>query len=106
MEDMEQIVKSKTVTIKIWDNEKEDGDIISVYLNGARIKKEITVKKTEHIFTLDLKEGANTFKLFAHNEGQQSPNTAAILIDDGTQEYKRELSCKKNECAELTIILN
>lgn len=99
------IVKSKTVTVKIWDDAKEDGDIVSVYLNDARIKKEITVKNSEHIFTLELNPGINTFKLFAHNEGSISPNTAAILIDDGTEQYERRLKSKKDEFAELKIVL-
>lgn len=97
-------VRSKTVTVKIWDNAHEDGDIVSVFLNDARIKKEITVKKLEYVFTLDLKEGVNTFKLLAHNEGMSSPNTAAILIDDGKNEYQRVLSSKKGDYAELKIV--
>ncbi len=98
-------VKSKTVTVKMWDDQKEDGDIVSVFLNDARIKKEIAVKKNEHIFTIELKEGVNIFKLLAHNEGDNPPNTAAILIDDGTDEYQRVLSSKKGEFAELKIVL-
>lgn len=97
-------VKSKTVTVKIWDDAHEDGDIVSVFLNDTRIKKEITVKKEEYVFTLDLKEEVNTFKLLAHNEGESSPNTAAIMIDDGFEEHKRVLSSKKDEFAELQIV--
>jgi len=98
-------VKSKIVTVKIWDDQQEDGDIVSVFLNDARIKKEISVKKSEHIFTIELNKGVNTFKLLAHNEGKNPPNTAAILIDDGNEEYKRVLSSKKDEYAELKIVL-
>ena len=72
---------------------------------GVKLVKEIMVKKTEYIFTLELKEGVNTFKLLAHNEGKTPPNTAAILIDDGKKEYKRVLSSKKDEFAELKIVL-
>lgn len=98
-------VKSKTVTVKIWDEAREDGDIVSVFLNDTRIKKEITVSKTEYVFTLELNSGVNLFKLYAHNEGENSPNTAAILIDDGINEYKTSLSSKKDEFAELQIVL-
>lgn len=98
-------VKSKTVTVKIWDDAKEDGDIVSVYLNDARLKKEMKVSTQEHIFTLELKKGINTFKLLAHNEGASPPNTAAILIDDGEKEYQRVLSSKKDEYAILNIVL-
>ncbi len=98
-------VNSKTVTVKMWDDAAEDGDIVSVFLNDVRIKKEITVKKNEHIFTIELKEGVNTFKLLAHNEGKNPPNTAAILIDDGVNEHQRILSSKKGDFAELTIVL-
>lgn len=93
------------VTVKIWDEQQEDGDIVSVFLNDARIKKEISVKKAEHIFTLELEKGVNVIKLLAHNEGKNPPNTAAILIDDGDKEYKTVLSSKKGEFAELKIVL-
>ena len=98
-------VKSKTVTVKIWDDQQEDGDVVSIFLNGARIQKEMTVKKNEFIFTIKLDQGINIFKLLAHNEGLQPPNTAAILIDDGKEEYKSVLSSKKGEYAELKIVL-
>jgi len=97
-------VKSKKVTVKIWDEAREDGDIVSVFLNDTRIKKEITVTKSEYVFTLELEEGINTFKLLAHNEGENPPNTAALLIDDGVEEHKRVLSSKKDEYAELQIV--
>lgn len=97
-------VKSKKVTVKIWDEAREDGDIVSVFLNDTRIKKELTVKKSEYVFTLELEEGINTFRLLAHNEGENPPNTAALLIDDGAEEHKRVLSSKKDEFAELQIV--
>lgn len=96
-------VKSKSVSIKIWDDAKEDGDIVSVFLNGIRIKKELTVKKQEQVILIELNEGENIFKLLAHNEGSSSPNTAAILVDDGENEYQITLSCKKDEFAILKI---
>lgn len=96
-------VKSKSVSITIWDDAKEDGDIVSVFLNDIRIKKEFTVKKQKEVMLIELNEGENIFKLLAHNEGSSSPNTAAILVDDGVNEYQATLSSKKDEFAILKI---
>jgi len=99
-------VNSETVTIKMWDDVKEDGDIVSVYLNDVRIQKKVTVKKSGHTFTVELNQGVNIFKLLAHNEGSIPPNTAAILIDDGIELQRRVLSSKKDEFATLRILLD
>ncbi len=98
-------VSSKVVTVKVWDDQKEDGDIVSIFLNDARIKREIEVENQEHVFTLELKEGVNVFKVLAHNEGSRPPNTAAILVDDGNTEHKAVLSSKKDEFKELIIVV-
>lgn len=91
-----QFLNSSEVTIKIWDNEYQDGDTISLYLNGQWLLKHYMLhsqKKTIKA-TLD-PNGDNFFLLFAHNEGSRPTNTAAVMIYDGTAEHRLALSSDK-----------
>lgn len=77
-------VTKKTITVKVWDHEKIDGDIISINVNGKWVLQKYTLKKEPYVFTVELLPGTNYFVLHALNLGHNPPNTAAILIDDGT----------------------
>lgn len=81
-------VKAKTVTVKVWDHQVVDGDIISLNLNGEWVLKEYTLEKKYYEFTMELNEGENTFVLHALNLGKYHPNTAAIIINDGVKDHK------------------
>ncbi|HRK26716.1 MAG TPA: hypothetical protein PK239_05425 [Chitinophagales bacterium] len=86
-------VASPNITVNIWDDRREDGDIISLYLNGECILSEYTlVNKVKSIkLTLGINR-QNTLVLHAHNLGEQPPNTAAISISDGKQTRRINLS--------------
>lgn len=75
-------VKSYKITIQIWDNNKEDGDVVSLKLNNDWILTNFPLKKEKHTIQLSLKKQVNTLLLFAENLGSIPPNTAAISIND------------------------
>lgn len=68
------------VLVEIWDNEKEDGDIASITLNGDVVLKEHLVTIKKHQFPIVLQPGNNLLVLHAENLGTRPPNTAAITI--------------------------
>ena len=78
----EWTVKKDKITLQIWDNNKEDGDIISLKFNDTWILTNFQLKKEKYIIHLDLKSKNNQLLLFAENLGSIPPNTAAISIDD------------------------
>ncbi len=82
------LVKNQKVTIKIWDNDKVDGDVISLNLNGIWILKNYRLKKSVKNILIDLPEDSNELILYAENLGKIPPNTAAISIWNGDQEIK------------------
>ena len=82
------LVKSKKVTIKIWDNDKVDGDIVSLNLNGKWILKNYRLKKHAKNIVIDLPEDSNELILYAENLGKIPPNTASISIWNGDEEIK------------------
>ena len=85
----ELIVKSKNITIELWDNKEQDGDIVSVYLNGESIiaKYSLTKDKKQFQVVLNVSKSNDLF-LYAHNLGTIPPNTVSIEISDGTSAEK------------------
>ncbi len=82
----EVTVRQPEVILQFWDDRKEDGDIISLNLNGEWILRKYIVKKTKGEIVLDLIEGDNYLILHAENLGELPPNTAAIsVIENGVE---------------------
>ncbi len=79
------IPRSQTFfTIRLWDNAAEDGDIVSVYLNGNWIIENHTLLKAGTVFNFStslLQPGANDLVVFALNEGSSGPNTVSIAVN-------------------------
>ena len=84
----ELTVSNKEVIMQFWDDQKEDGDIISLNLNGEWILRNYIVKKTKGEILLDLVQGENYLILHAENLGAVPPNTAAIAIKENGKEIK------------------
>lgn len=80
-------LSKRNVSIAVWDHGTIDGDIVSVYVNGRKVVDEVTLDGPDNKFvvntTLDF-NGYNYILLHAHNEGDISPNTASLEINDGT----------------------
>lgn len=99
-------VVSPTITVSVWDHQIEDGDIISLLLNDKWVIQNYKLTKKKKIFTLQLNEGNNSFILYAQNLGKYSPNTAAIIVDDGVKEHKIVLESNLKESGALEIKYN
>lgn len=85
----ELVVKSKNITIDLWDNKEQDGDIVSVYLNGEPIIAKYSLTKDKNQFQVVLNASkSNDLFLYAHNLGTIPPNTVSIEISDGTSSEK------------------
>ena len=78
----EWTVKKNKVVLQVWDNNKEDGDIISLKFNDKWILTNFLLKKEKHTIPITLNKKENQLLLFAENLGSIIPNTAAISIDD------------------------
>jgi hypothetical protein len=99
-------VPTKTFKVLVWDGDKVDGDIISLQYNGQWLLQKYTISKTKKELLLEVVEGAeNQLILYAENEGQYPPNTAAITFFDGTQERNLSLSSDKSTCGALKFVV-
>ena len=82
------LVKDKKIMIKIWDDDKVDGDVVSLNLNGIWILKNYRLKKQAKNIIIDLPEDSNELILYAESLGEMPPNTAAISIWNGKEKIK------------------
>jgi hypothetical protein len=99
-------VKNEVFTVYIWDGDKVDGDIVSMQYNGEWLLRKYPISKTKKALRLEIVPGAdNQLVLYAENEGQYPPNTAAITFFDGTQERSLNLSSDKSTCGALKFVL-
>lgn len=86
----EMVVRNRNIKLVIWDNKREDGDTVSVNLNGRWIVKDIPIYTQPQEFEVRIsKDIDNHLILYAENLGRRPPNTAALAIVDSKnrQEY-------------------
>lgn len=87
------LVTSENLEITLWDSEEQDGDTISLFLNGDWVLREFPLKNKKHKIKVNINQNADNYLiLHAHNEGKRPPNTAAMTIFDGKNEKKVALS--------------
>ena len=92
------------ITVKIWDHGRQDGDIVSIYLNGNSVvnKHYLTYYKREFKIQLDPNKSNDLF-LYAHNLGTSPPNTVSIEITDGTKSENMILNSDLKSCEAVMI---
>lgn len=80
------------IDIAIWDNGNlEDGDRVTVKLNGSTLWSDYSLQFDKSWkYDRTVSSGTNEITVYAHNEGDSPPNTAAIQVteDDGTTTTK------------------
>ncbi len=98
-------VSSRNVTITFWDHGSEDGDRITLYLNGQPLRSNIALTKSKQSFQVHLSSGANKFGVKALNEGSVSPNTASVQVSNVTSGRPIQVySIKTGQQASMNLI--
>lgn len=97
-------VTQKQLRLKVWDDYSEDGDIVSISLNGEWIIQNYTLRNEPKFIDIQLKPGNNYLVLFAHNTGDVPPNTAAVATEVNRQQYRLTISSDLKISGALNII--
>ncbi|MVT11619.1 hypothetical protein [Chitinophaga tropicalis] len=74
---------SPVVTLDLWDDAAEDGDSISLALNGQDIVTGFPVRKQRQQLVVTLLPGENKLVMIADNLGSIPPNTAVLRVSSG-----------------------
>jgi hypothetical protein len=98
-------VKNRRINMKVWDSSIEDGDVISIYINGKKKFSNIILTTKPQEFLLDLEPGENFITAHVESFGKREPNTAAISVNDGKKEQKLSLNATRNQEETMKIIV-
>lgn len=74
---------ARQLTLAVWDDAVEDGDSISINVNGKWIVRGFPVKTKPQTITITLDPGPNTITFIGDNLGSIPPNTSLLEIIDG-----------------------
>lgn len=74
-------------SLEIWDDIKQDGDRVSIYLDGKLLLSDYELQSNKKQILLPL-TGKHYLKIVAENEGTAAPNTSRIRLklDNETKE--------------------
>jgi hypothetical protein len=97
-------VNNHIIQINLWDHGRQDGDIVSIYLNGYAIVAQynLTYQKKGFQLKLDPTQPNDLF-LYAHNLGRYPPNTVSIEIIDGEESENIILNSDLSRCEAVLI---
>lgn len=87
-------VLSDSVRLSFYDNAEVDGDSISVFLNSNLLlaHQELNSQALNVYIKLDSAKEINEISMFAENLGKYPPNTALMVVNDGSKRYEIFLS--------------
>ena len=95
---------SDKITIYIWDANQEDGDKISLIVNGKYLLENYTTKRKRKKIKYKLNEGENIIEITATNLGSTPPNTSRIEIVDSKAKYPIITQLELNKTAIIKIV--
>jgi hypothetical protein len=83
-------ISQPTFHLSFYDNGEVDGDSITVFYNGKVVlaNKKLSDKPISLTLTLDENVKENTITMYADNLGAIPPNTALMIVTDGTKRYE------------------
>ena len=94
-------IKNKKISVDLYDDGDVDNDIVSVYFNGVAVVTKKALSTNPLSLNLTIEPGKlNELVLFAENLGTIPPNTALMIINDGSTRHEVRLSSDmKNNAA-------
>ena len=95
---------SDKIIIYIWDANQEDGDMISLKVNGKYLLENYTTKRKRKKIKYKIKEGENIIEITATNLGTNPPNTSRIEIVDSKTKYPIITQLELNKIAIIKIV--
>lgn len=92
-----------TAIVDIWDGGNTDGDRVTISFNGKPWITNYFLVKEKRQLRLPLATGINTIAFLADNEGSDPPNTASVMLTDGSTKYSVLAYNKKGQQAIIKI---
>lgn len=100
----ETINVEKNAQFRVWDDAAEDGDIISINVNGTWVIENLMITNAGEFVSLPLNLGSNFVLFYAVNEGSDPPNTLQASFNDGLTTEEFDLSMDLGESKAVRVI--
>lgn len=99
------IVHDDSILVSFYDNGDIDDDTISVFLNKkpVLVRRGLTSRALNIYIGLDSALDVNELSMFADNLGKYPPNTALMVVSDGTRRYELYLSASLKQNASVRL---
>jgi hypothetical protein len=98
-------VDTSAIVLELWDGEVQDGDSISLRLNGKWVTTGFPVRNAVQKIPIRLQRGENELLFMADNLGSIPPNTAELRIRYGQQTKVLRLSTDMRKNNTIKLIL-
>lgn len=99
-------VRATRLNLEIFDDEQEDGDVITLYMNNELILEKYSLTKQKKVIPIEISATEpNILILYAVNMGKNPPATVAIRILDGIVPQMINLSADPKESQAFGIFL-
>jgi len=95
---------SETVHLTLFDAGQEDGDVVTILVNGRIILKDYEVTTKKETLSVPLDQPKTVLKVVAVNNGSIGGNTVKIDISDGTNTIETLTNLKAKETASFAIL--
>lgn len=83
------IVENSSVKIELYDNGEVDGDSISLFYNGKILLAHKRLSETPILLEIPVNsDEENELVMYADNLGTLPPNTALMIVRDGSKRYE------------------
>jgi len=93
-------IKQPSFKVDLYDDGDVDGDMVTIYFNGRMLlnNKKLTEKALTLNLSADPSKTENELLIYADNEGAIAPNTALMVITEGSNRTEVRISSdeKKN----------
>lgn len=99
-------VKSKQIRIYYYDDNQQDGDIVSINFDGDWLVTEEKIKRRKRVLDITLDDRKVHYLIsMAHNEGKKPWNTLKISIQDGSsRRLVFDLSSRKGRSSAIKLV--
>ncbi|MDT8347463.1 MAG: hypothetical protein RQ756_06650 [Flavobacteriaceae bacterium] len=99
---------AKFIGLKFRDHEYEDGDRISILINGELFRENIYLSNSFKGVLVDLKKGFNRIDFLALNQGSSGPNTAELHVydDNGNAVHANRWNLTTGSKATIIVVKN
>jgi hypothetical protein len=95
---------NKTLSINIYDGGPEEGDIISIKVNGYIVLRRHVISKEVKVIKIPLTSKKTVVEIIADGVGTVTTNTAVLEIHDGANTINAMTNLEKGQSTLIHIL--